>query len=186
MSTLNSSAPAANPLTNEELHRRRANAVPRGVSNLLAVYADHASNAEVWDVEGRRYIDFASGIAVLNTGHIHPKMQAAVAQQLTRLSHACFQVTPYESYIALAERLNAIAPGSTPKKTIFLSTGAEAVENAVKIARYHTNRSAVIAFGGSFHGRTQMCIGLTGKVQPYKAGFGPMPPEIFHVPFPIG
>jgi 4-aminobutyrate aminotransferase/(S)-3-amino-2-methylpropionate transaminase len=171
--------------TNDELHRRRANAVPRGVSNLLGVYADHAQNAELWDVEGRRYIDFASGIAVLNTGHVHPRMKAAVAAQLEKLTHACFQVTPYEGYIALAERLNALAPGATPKKTIFLSTGAEAVENAVKIARYHTNRSAVIAFTGGFHGRTLLCIGLTGKVQPYKAGFGPMPPEVFHVPFPI-
>ena len=171
--------------TNDELHRRRANAVPRGVSNLLGVYADHAQNAELWDVEGRRYIDFASGIAVLNTGHVHPRMKAALARQLEKLTHACFQVTPYEGYIALAERLNALAPGATPKKTIFLSTGAEAVENAVKIARYHTNRSAVIAFTGGFHGRTLLCIGLTGKVQPYKAGFGPMPPEVFHVPFPI-
>jgi 4-aminobutyrate aminotransferase/(S)-3-amino-2-methylpropionate transaminase len=149
------------------------------------VYADHAQNAELWDVEGRRYIDFASGIAVLNTGHVHPRMKAALARQLEKLTHACFQVTPYEGYIALAERLNALAPGATPKKTIFLSTGAEAVENAVKIARYHTNRSAVIAFTGGFHGRTLLCIGLTGKVQPYKAGFGPMPPEVFHVPFPI-
>ena len=171
--------------TNDELHRRRANAVPRGVSNLLGVYADHAQNAELWDVEGRRYIDFASGIAVLNTGHVHPRMKAALARQLDKLTHACFQVTPYEGYIALAERLNALAPGATPKKTIFLSTGAEAVENAVKIARYHTKRSAVIAFTGGFHGRTLLCIGLTGKVQPYKAGFGPMPPEVFHVPFPI-
>ena len=171
--------------TNDELHRRRANAVPRGVSNLLGVYADHAQNAELWDVEGRRYIDFASGIAVLNTGHVHPRMKAALGRQLEKLTHACFQVTPYEGYIALAERLNALAPGATPKKTIFLSTGAEAVENAVKIARYHTNRSAVIAFTGGFHGRTLLCIGLTGKVQPYKAGFGPMPPEVFHVPFPI-
>lgn len=171
--------------TNEELHRRRASAVPRGVSNLLAIYADHARNAEVWDVEGRRYVDFASGIAVLNTGHLHPRMSAAVHAQLEKLSHACFQVTPYESYVALAERLNALAPGATPKKTIFLSTGAEAVENAIKIARHYTNRSAVIAFGGGFHGRTLLCIGLTGKVQPYKAGFGPMPPEVFHVPFPI-
>jgi 4-aminobutyrate aminotransferase/(S)-3-amino-2-methylpropionate transaminase len=170
--------------TNEELHRRRALAVPRGVSNLLAVYADHARNAEIHDVEGRRFIDFASGIAVLNTGHLHPKMTAAVHAQLGKLSHACFQVTPYESYIALAERLNALAPGATPKKTIFLSTGAEAVENAVKIARHHTNRSAVIAFTGGFHGRTLLCIGLTGKVAPYKTGFGPMPPEVFHVPFP--
>jgi len=170
--------------TNEELQRRRALAVPRGVSNLLAVYADHARNAEIHDVEGRRFIDFASGIAVLNIGHLHPKMTAAVHAQLEKLSHACFQVTSYESYIALAERLNALAPGATPKKTIFLSTGAEAVENAVKIARHHTNRSAVIAFTGGFHGRTLLCIGLTGKVQPYKAGFGPMPPEVFHVPFP--
>jgi 4-aminobutyrate aminotransferase/(S)-3-amino-2-methylpropionate transaminase len=122
---------------------------------------------------------------VLNTGHVHPRMQAALARQIEKLTHACFQVTPYEGYIALAERLNALAPGATPKKTIFLSTGAEAVENAVKIARYHTNRSAVIAFTGGFHGRTLLCIGLTGKVQPYKAGFGPMPPEVFHVPFPI-
>jgi 4-aminobutyrate aminotransferase/(S)-3-amino-2-methylpropionate transaminase len=170
--------------TNDELHRRRALAVPRGVSNLLNVYADHARNAEIHDVEGRRFIDFASGIAVLNTGHLHPKMAAAVHAQLEKLSHACFQVTPYESYVALAERLNALAPGATPKKTIFLSTGAEAVENAVKIARHYTNRSAVIAFTGGFHGRTLLCIGLTGKVQPYKAGFGPMPPEVFHVPFP--
>jgi 4-aminobutyrate aminotransferase/(S)-3-amino-2-methylpropionate transaminase len=112
-------------------------------------------------------------------------MKAALAQQIEKLTHACFQVTPYEGYIALAERLNALAPGATPKKTIFLSTGAEAVENAVKIARFHTRRSAVIAFTGGFHGRTLLCIGLTGKVQPYKAGFGPMPPEVFHVPFPI-
>jgi 4-aminobutyrate aminotransferase/(S)-3-amino-2-methylpropionate transaminase len=171
--------------SNEQLHQRRIAAVPRGVSNLLAVYADRARNAEVWDVEGRRYIDFASGIAVLNTGHVHPKMAAAVEAQLKKLSHACFQVTPYENYIALAERLNALAPGATPKKTIFLSTGAEAVENAVKIARYYTSRSAVIAFGGSFHGRTLLCVGLTGKVAPYKTGFGPMPPEVFHIPFPI-
>src|SRR5262245_55086510 len=154
--------------TNDELHRRRANAVPRGVSNLLPVYADRALNAELWDVEGRRYIDFGSGIAVLNTGHVHPQMKAAVAAQLDKLTHACFQITPYESYIALAERLNALAPGASPKKTIFLSTGAEAVENAVKIARYHTGRSALVAFGGGFHGRTLLCAGLTGKVQPYK------------------
>ena len=149
------------------------------------VYAERASNAEIWDVEGRRYIDFASGISVLNTGHLHPKVQAAIAQQLGKLTHTCFQVTPYESYIALAEQLNALAPGATPKKTIFLTTGAEAVENAIKIARYHTKRSAVIAFSGGFHGRTLACISLTGKVQPYKAGFGPMLPEIYHLPFPM-
>src|SRR5688500_1279775 len=171
--------------SNADLHARRQAAIPRGVSNSLAVYAERASNAEIWDVEGRRYIDFASGISVLNTGHVHPRVKAAVAAQLDKLMHACFQVTPYESYIALAERLNALAPGSSPKKTIFFSTGAEAVENAVKIARCHTGRSAVIAFGGAFHGRTFMASALTGKVQPYKGSFGPMPPEVFHVPYPI-
>jgi 4-aminobutyrate aminotransferase/(S)-3-amino-2-methylpropionate transaminase len=160
-------------------------AIPRGVGNSLAVYADRASNAELWDVEGKRYIDFASGISVLNTGHVHPKIKAAVAQQLEKLMHACFQVTPYESYVALAERLNALMPGKSPKKTIFLTTGAEAVENAIKIARFHTKRSAIIAFTGGFHGRTLACISLTGKVQPYKAGFGPMLPEIYHLPYPM-
>jgi 4-aminobutyrate aminotransferase/(S)-3-amino-2-methylpropionate transaminase len=171
--------------SNAELHARRQQAVPRGVSNSLAVYAERASNAELWDVEGRRYIDFASGISVLNTGHVHPKVSAAIAQQLARLTHTCFQVTPTESYVALAEALNALAPGAGPKKTIFLTTGAEAVENAIKIARFHTRRSAVIAFSGSFHGRTLACMSLTGKVQPYKAGFGPMLPEIYHLPFPM-
>jgi 4-aminobutyrate aminotransferase/(S)-3-amino-2-methylpropionate transaminase len=171
--------------TNTDLAARRVSAIPRGVGNSLAVYAARASNAQIWDVEGRRYIDFASGIAVLNTGHGHPDVKAAVAAQLENLSHACFQVTPYESYVALAERLNALAPGPTPKKTLFLTTGAEAVENAIKIARYHTKRSAVIAFSGGFHGRTLACISLTGKVQPYKAGFGPMLPEVFHAPFPM-
>ncbi len=171
--------------SNAELHQRRQAAIPRGVSNSLAVYAERASNSEVWDVEGRRYIDFASGISVLNTGHVHPKVKAAIAKQLENLTHACFQVTPYESYVALAEKLNKIAPGDTPKKTLFLTTGAEAVENAVKIARYRTQRSAVIAFTGGFHGRTLACISLTGKVAPYKAGFGPMLPEVFHLPFPM-
>jgi 4-aminobutyrate aminotransferase / (S)-3-amino-2-methylpropionate transaminase / 5-aminovalerate transaminase len=171
--------------SNAELHQRRQQAVPRGITNSLAVYAEHAANAELWDVEGRRYIDFASGISVLNTGHVHPHVKAAIAQQLEKLTHSCFQVTPYESYIALAERLNALAPGPGPKKTIFLTTGAEAVENAIKIARFHTRRSAVIAFSGGFHGRTLACISLTGKVQPYKAGFGPMLPEIYHLPFPM-
>ena len=171
--------------TNADLARRRTAAIPRGVGNSLQVYADRAANGEIWDVEGRRYIDFASGIAVLNTGHLHPRVQGAVAAQLARLSHACFQVTPYENYVALAERLNALAPGPGPWKTIFLTTGAEAVENAVKIARHHTGRPAVIAFGGGFHGRTLACMSLTGKVQPYKAGFGPMLPDVYHAPFPV-
>jgi 4-aminobutyrate aminotransferase/(S)-3-amino-2-methylpropionate transaminase len=121
---------------------------------------------------------------VLKTGHLHPRVQAAIGAQLARLSHACFQVTPYENYVALAERLNELVPGESARKTIFLTTGAEAVENAIKIARHHTRRSAVIAFAGGFHGRTLACMSLTGKVQPYKAGFGPMLPEIFHAPFP--
>ena len=171
--------------SNAELQRRREAAVPRGVSNSLAVFAARASNAEIWDVEGRRYIDFASGIAVVNTGHLHPAVKAALASQLECHTHTCFQVTPYESYIELAERLNALAPGATQKKTIFLTTGAEAVENAIKIARFHTKRSAIIAFTGAFHGRTLACSALTGKVHPYKAGFGPMPPEIYHIPFPM-
>jgi 4-aminobutyrate aminotransferase/(S)-3-amino-2-methylpropionate transaminase len=171
--------------SNADLHKRRIAAVPRGVGNSLAVYAERAQNAELWDVEGRRYVDFASGIAVVNTGHLHSHVKAAMAAQLEKITHGCFQVTPYESYIALAEALNRLAPGPTPKKTIFLSTGAEAVENALKIARYATRRSGVIAFTGGFHGRTLACIALTGKVQPYKAGFGPMLPEVFHVPYPM-
>ncbi|HEY2416568.1 MAG TPA: 4-aminobutyrate--2-oxoglutarate transaminase [Steroidobacteraceae bacterium] len=170
--------------TNADLHRRRGAAVARGVASSLGIYAQRAQNAELWDTEGRRYIDFASGIAVLNTGHLHTRVVAAVQAQLTQLSHSCFQVTPYEGYVALAERLNALAPGPSAKKSILFSTGAEAVENAVKIARYHTRRSAVIAFGGAFHGRTLATMTLTGKVQPYKAGFGPLLPDVFHVPFP--
>ena len=149
------------------------------------IFAERARNAEVWDVEGRRYIDFAGGIGVLNTGHRHPKVMAAVREQMERFTHTCFQVMPYEPYVELAERLNALAPGKEPKKTLFLTTGSEAVENAVKIARMHTGRSALVAFNGGYHGRTMMTLGLTGKVQPYKAGFGPFPAEIFHAPFPV-
>jgi 4-aminobutyrate aminotransferase/(S)-3-amino-2-methylpropionate transaminase len=170
--------------TNAELQNLRESAVPRGVSNLLPVFTARAENAELWDVEGKRYIDFAAGIAVLNTGHLHPAVKAAVAAQLEKFSHTCFQVTQYEGYIRLADRLNRLAPGSTPKKTILLSSGAEAVENAVKIARAHTKRTAVVAFSGAFHGRTMYTMGLTGKTAPYKTGFGPMPGEIYHLPFP--
>jgi 4-aminobutyrate aminotransferase / (S)-3-amino-2-methylpropionate transaminase / 5-aminovalerate transaminase len=170
--------------TNAELQKMRESAVPRGVASLLPVFADRAGNAEQWDVEGKRYVDFAAGIAVLNTGHLHPAVKAAVAAQLERFSHTCFQVTQYESYVRLADRLNRLAPGPTPKKSIFFTTGAEAVENAVKIARAYTKRTAVVAFSGAFHGRTMYAMGLTGKVAPYKTGFGPMPGEIFHLPFP--
>jgi 4-aminobutyrate aminotransferase/(S)-3-amino-2-methylpropionate transaminase len=171
--------------TNKELLAIRERATPVGVGTQTTVFADRARNAEIWDVEGKRYIDLATGIAVTATGHNHPDVVAAVQAQLERFSHTCFQVTPYDVYVRLAERLNAVAPGDTPKKTIFLTTGAEAVENAVKIARRHTGRSAVIAFSGAFHGRTMMGMALTGKVVPYKSGFGPFPAEIFHVPFPI-
>lgn len=171
--------------TNKELLAKREAATPRGLGTQTTVFTDRALNAEIWDVEGKRYIDLAAGIAVTNTGHNHPKVIAAVEAQLKRFSHTCFQVTPYDVYVRLAERLNKLAPGSTPKKTIFLTTGAEAVENAVKIARKRTGRSAVIAFSGAFHGRTMMCMALTGKVVPYKAGFGPFPAEVFHIPFPI-
>jgi len=170
--------------TNQELMRRREAAVPRGVGSAHPVFAAHAENAELWDVEGKRYIDFAGGIAVLNTGHRHPKVMAAVAEQLSHFTHTCFQVSPYESYIALAERLNTMAPIDGPAKTIFFTTGSEALENAVKIARAATGRSGIITFAGGYHGRTMMTMAMTGKVLPYKKKFAPMPAEIYHVPFP--
>lgn len=170
---------------NADLQARRERAMARGMPSQLPVYVARAANAELWDVEGRRYIDFGSGIAVLNTGHLHPQVMAAVQAQLERFSHTCFMVTPYESAVALAERLNALSPGPTPKKTLLVTTGAEAVENAVKIARMHTGRTGVIAFGGAFHGRTLLAMGLTGKMTPYKAGFGPFPAELHHAPFPV-
>ena len=180
-------APVAAPAgrSNAELQRLRESAVPRGVATMLPVFVERARNAEMWDAEGNRYIDFASGIAVLNTGHNHPGVVSAVASQLEAFSHTCFQVAPYEVYVTLAERLNRLMPGGAPRKTIFLSTGAEAVENAIKIARAHTGRPGVVAFAGGFHGRTMMGMALTGKVVPYKVGFGPFPSEVFHLPFPI-
>lgn len=170
--------------TNNDLHTRRESAVPRGWGSVLPVYIDRAENAELWDVEGTRYIDFASGIAVTNTGHLHPKVRAAVADQLEHVSHTCFMVTPYEPAVTLAERLNALVPGDSPKKTLFVNSGAEAVENAVKIARYHTRRPGVIAFSGGFHGRTMFALALTGKVAPYKQGFGPFAGDVYHAPYP--
>ncbi|MGM4983095.1 MULTISPECIES: 4-aminobutyrate--2-oxoglutarate transaminase [Rhizobium] len=167
------------------LTERKNAAISRGVGMMTQIYADRAENSEIWDKEGHRYIDFASGIAVVNTGHRHPRVIAAVKEQLDRFTHTCHQVVPYESYVHLAERLNAIVPGDFARKTIFVTTGAEAVENAVKIARAATGRSAIIAFGGGFHGRTFMGMALTGKVAPYKIGFGPMPGDVFHAPFPV-
>jgi 4-aminobutyrate aminotransferase/(S)-3-amino-2-methylpropionate transaminase len=160
-------------------------AIPRGVSTATPLFAARAENAEIWDVEGNRYVDFAGGIAVLNTGHRHPKIMAAVAKQLELYTHTAFQVMAYEPYIELAERLNALAPFKGPGKTILFTTGAEAAENAVKMARAATGRSAVIAFTGGFHGRTLLTMAMTGKVLPYKRAFAPLPSEVYHVPFPI-
>lgn len=171
-------------LTNTALMARRKAAIPRGVGQSHEVFIAHGENAEVWDVEGKRYIDFAGGIAVLNTGHCNPTVIAAVKAQLDLYTHTCFQVLAYEPYVELAERINALAPGDFAKKTMFLSTGAEAVENAIKIARAYTKRAAVIAFTSGYHGRTLLTLGLTGKVAPYKTGFGPFPAEIFHAQFP--
>jgi 4-aminobutyrate aminotransferase len=166
------------------LHERRAAAVPRGIGHATAIYAKRAKNAEIWSEDGKRYIDFAAGIAVVNTGHQHPKIVHAVEEQLKSFSHVCFQVTPYESYVRLAERLNTLAPVSGPAKTMLASTGAEAVENAVKVARAFTGRAGIVSFAGGFHGRTHMGMALTGKAVPYKKGFGPFPSDVYNVAFP--
>jgi 4-aminobutyrate aminotransferase len=172
-------------MKNSAISERKNQSISRGVGMTTQIYADRAENSEIWDVEGRRYIDFSSGIAVVNTGHRHPKVIEAVKAQLDRFTHTCHQVVPYESYVRLAERLNGMLPGKFDKKTIFVTTGAEAVENAIKVARNATGRPAVIAFAGGFHGRTFMGMALTGKVVPYKVGFGAMPADVFHAPFPV-
>ena len=171
-------------LTNAALFARREAAIPRGVGQSHQIFIARGENAEIWDVEGRRFIDFAGGIAVLNTGHRHPAVIQAVKDQLDRYTHTCFQVLAYEPYIELAERINAKAPGDFAKKTLFLTSGSEAVENAIKIARAATKRSGVICFAGGYHGRTLLTLAMTGKVAPYKTGFGPFPAEIFHAAFP--
>jgi 4-aminobutyrate aminotransferase/(S)-3-amino-2-methylpropionate transaminase len=171
--------------TNAELLERRNHAVARGIGHATTLSAQRALNAELWDVEGRRYIDFAGGIAVLNTGHRHPEVVAAIQEQLERFTHTSFQVTLYDSYIRLAERLNALVPISGPVKSALFTTGAEATENAVKMARAYTGRAGVIAFTGGFHGRTALASALTGKVRPYKKGLGPSLPNVWHVPFPV-
>ncbi len=170
--------------TNADLLARRQAAVARGVASAAPVFAAHAENAELWDVEGGRYIDFAGGIAVLNTGHRHPKVIEAAKAQEDHYTHTSFQVVPYEPYVALAEKLNSLAPGDAPKKSLLVTTGAEAVENAVKIARAYTGRPGVIAFTGGYHGRTLLTLGMTGKISPYKKDVGPFPADIFRAPFP--
>ncbi|NUU65708.1 4-aminobutyrate--2-oxoglutarate transaminase [Enterobacteriaceae bacterium BIT-l23] len=171
-------------MNNSELNQRRLSATPRGVGVMCDFYAQKAENATLWDVEGNEVIDFAAGIAVLNTGHRHPRITAAVEQQLQAFTHTAYQIVPYESYVSLAERINACAPVEGPCKTAFFTTGAEAVENAVKIARAATGRPGLITFGGGFHGRTFMTMALTGKVAPYKIGFGPFPGSVFHAQYP--
>ncbi|MEI6893222.1 MAG: 4-aminobutyrate--2-oxoglutarate transaminase [Colwellia sp.] len=171
--------------TNAQLQARKAQVIARGQGNIYPVYVDHAKNAELWDVEGNRFIDFGTGIAVCNTGHCHPKVVAAVKAQVDKFSHTCVMVNPYEVAVELAEKLIKLAPGDSEKKAIFVSTGAEAVENCVKIARAYTGRRGIIAFNGGFHGRTNLTMALTGKITPYKNLFGPFPGDIFHAPFPI-
>jgi 4-aminobutyrate aminotransferase len=171
--------------TNVSWEARRQAITPRGVAVLESFYAARAKNAELWDIEGHRYIDFAGGIAVMNVGHCHPRIVAAVQAQAEKFTHTAYQVVPYTGYVELAEKIAARAPGKAAKKAFFVTTGAEAVENAVKIARAATGRTGIIAFDGAFHGRTSLGMALTGKVVPYKVGFGPFPGEIYHAPFPI-
>jgi 4-aminobutyrate aminotransferase/(S)-3-amino-2-methylpropionate transaminase len=170
-------------MSNEQWQLRKNQVFARGMGNLLPVFVQKARNAEVWDIEGKRYIDFAAGIAVVNTGHSHPEIVQAIRDQANDFSHTCIMISPYTKAVELAERLTALAPFEDGR-VVLVSTGAEAVENAIKVARAHTSRPGVIAFAGSFHGRTNLCMGLTGKVVPYKKGFGPFTPEIYHVPFP--
>lgn len=170
--------------TNNALMQRRHNAVPRGVGQIHPIFAERAENCRVWDVEGREYLDFAGGIAVLSTGHLHPGIVSAVEAQLKKLSHTCFQVLAYEPYLALCERMNQKVPGDFAKKTLLVTTGSEAVENAVKIARAATKRSGAIAFSGAYHGRTHYTLSLTGKVHPYSAGMGLMPGHVYRALYP--
>src|SRR6202171_3623034 len=170
--------------TEEEVAELRRRYIPRGITTPHPLVADHARGAELWDVAGRRYIDFAGGIGVMNVGHGHPHVMDAIRAQIDRVTHTSFQVVAYESYLRLAERLCEVAPLPGPKKAIFFSTGAEAIENAVKIARAHTGRPAVISFRGSFHGRTLLALSLTGSVTPYKQNFGPYAAEVYQSPFP--
>jgi 4-aminobutyrate aminotransferase / (S)-3-amino-2-methylpropionate transaminase / 5-aminovalerate transaminase len=170
-------------MTNAELSTLRADVVPRGVPSTAPVFVAGARNALITDVEGRDYIDFAAGIGVMNVGHCHPKVVEAVKDQAELYSHMCFGLFGYESYLRLAERLNRLTPGDSPKRTFFMNSGAEAVENAIKIARYATGRTAIIAFEDAFHGRTYMTLSLTSQVSPYKVGFGPYAPEVYRIPY---
>jgi len=162
---------------------RRLRAVPRGLAHATPVYVAKAEDAVLEDVDGNRYIDFAGGIGCNNVGHRRPSVLSAIREQLDRFLHTCVQVTPYESYFRLADRMNELTPGKFPKKTLFVNSGAEAIENAVKIARAHTGRSGIIAFEDAFHGRTMMTLALTSKTHPYKAGFAPFPGDVYRIPY---
>jgi 4-aminobutyrate aminotransferase/(S)-3-amino-2-methylpropionate transaminase len=166
-----------------ELQKRREASVPRGVASVLPVFVRRASGATVEDIDGNQLLDFTGGIGCQNAGHVLPEAVAAIRDQIDRFIHTCFMVTPYEGYVRLAEEMNARAPGTFPKKTFFVTSGAEAVENAIKVARHFTRRQAVIAFEDGFHGRTQLALSLTGKSKPYKAGFGPFAPEVYRMPY---
>jgi len=165
-------------------HERRNEAVPRGPYNITSVYAEYGRGAIIKDVDGNAYIDFAGGIGVQNVGHCHPKVVQAVKEQAEKLIHPCFHVTPYDSYVELAEQLNELTPGDFKKKTMFANSGAEAVENAVKIARKYTGKSGILSFERGYHGRTLLTMSLTSKVKPYKHGFGPFAPSVYKLPYP--
>jgi 4-aminobutyrate aminotransferase/(S)-3-amino-2-methylpropionate transaminase len=182
MGTIQLRTPVPGPKS-RALGERREAAVPRGVSQATPVYVARAQDAWLEDVDRNRYLDFAGGIGCLNVGQRNPAVISAIESQLHDFLHTCVQITPYESYIRLAERMNALAPGDFPKKTLFMNSGAEAVENAVKIARAHTGRSGVIAFEDAFHGRTMMALALTSKTHPYKVGFAPFPGEVYRIPY---
>lgn len=171
------------PVTNPSLQERRLRAISAGVASLTNLYVESARGAIVRDVEGREYIDFGGGIGVMNIGHCHPRVVAAIREQAEKFHHTCFMVSPYEVAVRLAEKLCRVTPGAFPKKALFVNSGAEAVENAVKIARYHTKRPAVIVFENAYHGRTLLTMTMTSKVKPYKFGFGPFAPEVYRMPF---
>lgn len=171
------------PPKNQDLHARRSRVVTSAYASLRPCYIERGAGARLYDVEGREYIDFAGGIAVMNVGHSHPKVVAAIQEQARKLTHTCFMVLPYEPAVLLAEKLAQAVPGRFPKSAVFVNSGAEAVENAVKVARYHSKRQAVIAFENAFHGRTLLTMSLTSKIKPYKFGFGPFAPEVYRMPF---
>src|SRR5579883_1248925 len=181
MSASNPSIPGEK---SRELMARRQEFVARGVSSYTPIFAARAEGAIVWDVDGNRYIDFAGGIGTMNIGHSRPEVTRAIIEQAEKFTHTCFSVMMYEPYVALAERLTKLTPGDFPKKALFLNSGAEAVENAVKIARYATGRPAIIVFDNAYHGRTLMTMTMTAKVKPYKYRFGPYAPEVYRAPFP--